>query len=169
MRVIGIAALGTEPPKNLVEKASVFVRKLSKTCGKTVIAVGGYWGLMKHVVDLALSEGIKVLIFPPVEKEDYYFPEEAIVVRTGLGYRLRSVALVKTSNILVALGGEAGTIQEIVTAYTEGKPILVLDETGLSTDKLKTLAPYIDARKTAKVEYIRDPETLALRACEFLR
>lgn len=169
MRIIGIAALGTEPPYNLVKKVSIFVRELSKTCKDLAIAVGGYWGLMRYVVDLALSEGIKVLIFPPVEKEDHYFPEEAIIVRTGLGYRLRSVALVKTSNILVALGGEAGTIQEIVTAYTEGKPILVLDETGASTDKLKTLAPYIDVRKTAKIEYIKYPEILARRACELLR
>lgn len=168
MKILGVAALGMEPPRSLVESALAFVRELSRVCRGLAIAVGGYWGLMRFVVDAALGEGLTVLVFPPVEMEDHRFPEQAIVVRTGLGYRLRSVALVRTSDVLVALGGEAGTIQEIVTAYTEGRPVLVLDETGASTDRLKSLAPYIDVRKTARVEYIKDPRELARRACELL-
>ena len=167
-RVLGIAALGTEPDAVLVGKAETFVEGVSSRCPGTVLALGGYWGLMRRVVDFAIRRGLLVLVFPPVEAENLEFPDSVVVVKTGLSYRLRSVALVKTSDVLVALGGEAGTIQEVVTAYTEKKPVLVLAGTGLSTDRLEMLGEYVDARKTSRLEFYTDPSALARRACELL-
>ncbi|MEZ0346725.1 MAG: LOG family protein [Infirmifilum sp.] len=166
MRVIGIACLGTEPPDYLVEKAVSFVRELKNLCKEEVfLALGGYWGLMKRVVDEAIAAGFRVVLFPPLERESEIFPDQALVVKTGMGYRLRSVIFVRTVDVLVALGGEAGTIQEVITAYLEGKPVLVLGETGFASDKLKIFAPYVDSRKTVGVKIVSEPKKLAVEAC----
>lgn len=57
---IGIAALGTDPSPELEEKARGFVRTLSK-CAIHTFILGGYWGLMRVVVDEALREGNRVV------------------------------------------------------------------------------------------------------------
>lgn len=169
MKTVSIACLGTEPPVELAEKARLFVRALREACGGRVqLALGGYWGLMKVVVDEALRSGLRVVLFPPLEREDEPFPEEAIVVKTGVSFRLRSVVLVRSSDVVVALGGEAGTVQEVVTAYLEGKPVLVLGNTGLATDKLSVYAPYADSRLLARIEVMDDPVKLAEETCRLV-
>ncbi|QOJ78565.1 LOG family protein [Infirmifilum lucidum] len=169
MKLIGVACLGTEPPEDLAEKARVFVRGLRESCAERFsLALGGYWGLMRVVVDEALSSGLPVVLFPPLERENEHFPEGAIVIRTGTGFRLRSVVFVRSVDVLVALGGEAGTVQEVVTAYLEGKPVLVLGGTGFATDKLEVFSPYVDSRAYSEVRIIGDPKKLALEACRLL-
>gem|GEM_PF-95450 len=169
---IAIAAHGEETDPGVVEKAEAFVEHLARECGveDVVLLVGGYWGLMKNVVDRALSVGFKVILFPPVEVENRFaFPSNTIVLRTGLSYRNRSVVMVRSSDILVALGGASGTIQEVITAYTEAKPTLVLKSTGMPTDRLARLAPYIDDRRLARVELVESPVELAKRACHLAK
>ena len=164
---IGIAAHSEEPSETLLVKARRFLEELSRTCGSTSrLVVGGYWGLMKHVVDYALDLGFTVIILPPLELEHVDFPEKAIVVKTGVSFRTRSVFLVRTSDLLVVLGGGAGCLQELVTAYTEKKPVYVLVDTGYPTDIVKTWPEYLDNRALAPVVKISDPVELAKRVCE---
>lgn len=166
MKVIGVACIGEKPDTVLVEKAKRFVRAVKCRCGSQMyLALGGYWGLMKEVVDEAIACNIPVVLFPPLEREDEHFPEQAFIVKTGMSFRLRSQVFVRSVDVLVALGGEAGTIHEVVTAYLEKKPVLVLVETGLSTDKLYHFAPYIDSRRNAEIKIETDPEALAREAC----
>jgi hypothetical protein len=83
-----------------VEKSYLFLGGLRRSCGDGVkLVVGGYWGLMRYVVNKALDLGFTVIILPPVEREHVVFPERAIVVRTGLTFRARSVSLVRTSDV----------------------------------------------------------------------
>ncbi len=145
-----------------------FVELLSKRCGRNItLFLGGYWGVMKIVVDKAIELGIPVVLFLPIEEEDIEVPEKAIVIRGGMGYRLRSVAMVRSADIVVVLGGASGTIQEAVTAYTEGKPVLVL-KSGLDSDKLSHLSPYVDSRALSRIEIFDDVETLVLNICNKL-
>ncbi len=133
------------------------------------VVVGGYWGLMKDVVDVSLSLGLKVLILPPLELEHVNFPEGALVVKTGTSFRVRSVFMVRTSDVLVVLGGGAGCLQELVTAYTEGKPTYVLVKTGLPTDVTEGLPEYLDHRKLAPLKKFDDESELLKDLCEHLR
>ena len=170
MRYIGVAAYSGPPPDHLKAAAEEFLHTLAlcRSVDDTAIVTGGYWGLMKYVVDQALSLGFKVIIIPPLEMEDIRFPLDALVIRTGTSFRVRSIFLVRTSEVLVALGGAAGTMQEIVTAYTEGIPIFVLGMTGLPTDKLYSLTPYLDNRKRAEIRFFNDPKTLTQAVCKYL-
>ena len=142
--------------------------KLSELCGKRVaLLLGGYWGSMRIVVDEALRRGMHVVILPPLEREHVEYPEQALVLRMGVSYRVRSVFLVRSCDVLVALGGGSGTMQEVFTAYCEAKPVLIL-RTGLDSDKLEKLGPYLDSRALTKVELLDDPEELAKRVSEIL-
>ncbi|MCD6084299.1 MAG: hypothetical protein J7J20_02025 [Desulfurococcales archaeon] len=170
MRYVGIAAYSGPPPDHLKAAAEEFLHNLAlcRSAEDTVVVTGGYWGLMKYVVDQALSIGFKVTIIPPLEMEDIRFPLKALVIRTGTSFRVRSIFLVRTVEVLVALGGAAGTMQEVVTAYTEGVPVFVLGMTGLPTDKLYSLSPYLDDRKRSEVKYFNDPKSLAQAVCKYL-
>jgi len=153
----------------MVDKIIRFVDVLASRCvEKPIVLLGGYWGCMKYVADRAIERGLTVVMFPPIEAENIAFPEKAIVLKTGLSYRLRSVAMVRSSDALVVLGGAAGTLQEAVTAYCEAKPLYVLSGTGLATDRLAVFAPYIDDRKIVEVKLFEEPEELADALCRDL-
>jgi len=171
LRYVGIAAYSGPPSEPLREAAVEFIETLALCFepSSIVLVTGGYWGLMRIIVDEALKLGFKVLILPPLEMEDVRFPPNAIVVRTGTSFRVRSIFLVRTSEVLVALGGASGTIQEVITAYAEGVPIYVLGMTGLPTDKLTVFSPYIDERKTSTIKVINDPKSLASEVCKYLK
>jgi len=165
---IGVAAYSEEPDKQLVEKSYSFLGELRSRCGDVRLVVGGYWGLMRYVVDRALDLGFTVVILPPVEREHVVFPERAIVIRTGLTFRARSVSLARTSDVLVVLGGGAGSLQELVTAHAEGKPVYVLTNTGYPTDVVETWPEYLDDRMLAPLKKVRDPVELARLVCDEL-
>ena len=171
MQYVGVAAYSGVPSGELTEAAKTFIGELSKLIdvSDTVIVTGGYWGLMRVVVDAALDAGFHVVIIPPHEEEGAPFPDKAVVIRTGTSFRVRSVFLVRTSNVLVVLGGAAGSMQEAVTAYTEGVPVLVLSGYGMPTDRLRALAPYLDNRELARIYVVESPSILAKAVAKVLR
>ena len=164
---IGIAAHSSSVPRELERKAEVFVEKLAE-CKKDIkLLLGGYWGLMKTVVDKAIQLKIPVILFMPIEREDIPLPNEVIKIFTGCEFRCRSVMLVRSSDVLVSLGGGVGTEIELLMAYAMGKPIYSLVNTGLSTDLLRVSFPeYFDNRKVVKIRYFEDPIEMGKVICE---
>ena len=161
---IGFAAYSGEPKPDDIKDMEIFLDELShKTHGYRGIAflLGGYWGLMRNIVDIILERGGLVILFPPLDLEDLEYPRDVIVLKLGLSMRMRSVPLVRSSDIFIAAGGEAGSILEVVTAYTEKKPIYILTGKGYSTDRLALFSPYIDKRRLTKLNIIDDPKILA--------
>ena len=171
MLQVGVAAYSGQPTPSLLEACRMFVRSLTSRCkDRVALVVGGYWGLMKCVVDEAVREGLTVVIVPPVDREDAGYPEEAVVMSTGCDPRCRSVALVRSSHVLVALGGAVGTLIEVLLAYSYGKPVYILGGTGLDTDRYRgVLEPHADHRGLARVEYVEDPVEIAEKACSAAR
>ena len=164
---IGVAAHSGEPGLELARATRTFITLLREKCGVNhKIVVGGYWGLMRIVVDEALDKGFTVIVLPPVEREDAAFPEKAIVVKTGLSFRSRSVVLARSSDALVVLGGGSGCIQEAVTAYTEAKPVYALVGTGYPTDIIEKWPEYLDERRLAPVRKYRDIDHLVEDLCK---
>jgi len=164
---IGIAAHSGTVPRELERKAEIFVEKVAE-CKKDVrFLLGGYWGLMKTVVDKAIQLNIPVILFIPIEREDVPLPNEVIKVLTGCEFRCRSVMLVRSSDVLVSLGGGVGTEIELFMAYAMGKPVYSIVNTGLTTDLLKMSFPeYFDDRKVVKIKYFEDPIEMSKAVCE---
>lgn len=167
MQVV-IAAHSSEPSRDVVEKAKAFVRDLAK-CGRGItLLLGGYWGLMRVVVDEALALGMRVVVVLPLEREDVELPEGVIRVKTGCEYRCRSVVLVRSGDVLVSLGGGSGTMAEMLMAYAMGIPVFALVDTGMYSDGLARAFPeYFDERRAVKLSYFSDPGELARAVCSW--
>jgi len=169
-KYIAIAAYSGKPNKEHIENVKELIEELSIKCDRKniVLLLGGYWGLMKYIVDYALEKEFKVILFPPIEKEDYDYPDECIIVKSGSSYRMRSIILVRTADILIAVGGGAGTMHEVFTAYLEGKNIYVLRNMKLPSDDLEKLGSYLDHRKLTLIKYFNTPKELVEDMCKIL-
>jgi len=169
MYQIGIACIGEKAPQDLVVKARKFLESLRRCrCSNNIVLfLGGYWGLMKEVVNEAIKKDFNVVLILPVEREEC--PSKAICVKTSLSFKARSITLVRSVDILVVLGGASGTILEAIAAYAMGIPTIVLTNTGYPSDKLKqAFGEYIDHRKTAKIYYYDDPIEVANKVCDII-
>lgn len=165
MRQIAVA-VHSDAEGELGQKIERFVKRLSEICPDALVLVGGYWGYMKEVVDHALGHGLKVVAFLPIEKEWTALPPGVMAVRSGCEYRCRSVLLVRSSDAVVVLGGGVGTAIEAFMAYAMGRPLYVLTNSGMPTDRLSEAYPeYFDERKAVRIVYTTEPELLAELAC----
>jgi len=142
---------------------------VARCTSNAVIVLGGYRGLMRAVADAALERGLRVLMVIPEAYEKDPFPPGSIIVRTGLGYRERSLVLVRTSDILVSLGGGLGTLFEELIAHSIGIPVLRLVIPGdrLTTDRLASCFPsgVLDDRLQGKTDYSSNGRELADKVC----
>jgi uncharacterized protein (TIGR00725 family) len=157
---VGIAASSENSSRDI---ASRFVNSLPLN---SRIILGGYWGMMREVAEAALERGIRTVFIVP-DNPKAYPPKrrEYVVIESGMDFRGRSVIICRSADVLVSLGGESGTIIEIFMAYAMGKPVVVLENTGMSSDKLKLAYPeYLDARRVVKVRYVATPEEAAREA-----
>jgi len=152
---IGIAAYGSKPSLELEMLARNFIRTLSKRVKDATLILGGDWGLMGVVVDEALRQGLNVVLVLPEDREPTH--KGVVKVKTGLSPNGRSTILVKSSDLLVVLGGGAGTIMESLMAYREGKPVIAIVGYGADSDWFfasikrypdrRGLAPYYIVKK----------------------
>ncbi len=152
MKYIGVAAYSGEPSPRLVRNAECFIKGLAGFRDRVYLLLGGYWGLMRTIADLAVEEGFRIIftlpLNPPVEPPNN---EYTVIIRSDLGYVSRSTLMVKSSDILVALGGGIGSILEIAMAYDYGKPVVVL-ESGMDTDRIPLrLGEYLDSRRKSRI------------------
>ena len=160
---VGVAAYSGSS-STLERAARRFVESLPRSGVRLVL--GGYWGVMASVADAASSRGIEVVFVlpdnPPVEPPA---SELFVPIKTGLDYKGRSVILVRSSDVLAVLGGESGTMIEVMLAYALGVPVVMLRNTGLTSDKLAgCFGEAIDARRTGRIVYVDTPEQLAVEA-----
>ena len=171
---VGIAASSNPKPlPKAVEKTIKFARKLAKYRNEVVLLTGGGGGLMTIASREFGRNGGIVVGFVPLEMEHVtvghprWHPYNTIEILSSSSFQARSVPMVRSSDVLVCLGGEAGTLIEVLIAYLNAKPVIVITDTGYLTDKLQLLVNregYIDSRKTAKIVFEKDPEKAAEKA-----
>ncbi len=138
---IAVSAYSGDPPAGLIDAARRFVGLLAEKCGDPQLFVGGYRGLMRIVVDEALRKGLRTAVIIPLEYEEDDFPQDLIVVSTGMSFKGRNVVLVRSGDMLAAMGGGAGSLMEIFAAYGMARRIHLLVGWGLPTDALREAYP----------------------------
>ena len=163
---IAIAAHSSPVDPRTEAMAREFLKELHSQCPTATLLLGGYWGFMKTIVDEALNLGFRIAVILPIERYDVELPSGVIRIDSGCEFRCRSVIMVRSSDVLVALGGGAGTIIEVLLAYAMGKPAYVLVGTNLSSDSLpKAFPEYVDDRRVIRIRYFDDPIKLAKEVC----
>jgi uncharacterized protein (TIGR00725 family) len=170
---IVVAAYSGEPPSSLAGEARGFVERLAALCPSSVLFLGGYRGLMRVVAEEALRRGLRVVFVIPEAYEGDRFPQEAVVVRTGLGVRERSSVLVRSGDALAVLGGGLGTLFEVLLACSYGIPVYYLrgaGTRGLLTERFAGCIPdgVVDERVGCRVSYVSSGPRLAEELCRRL-
>jgi len=91
------------------------------------------------------------------------------LVYTGSGLMGREVVNIRSSDIVVIVGGRSGTLGEFAIAYDEGRLIGVLTDTGGVADMIEELVLRIEKETGAHILYDDDPERLVTRCIEYYR
>ncbi len=88
-----------------------------------ILVCGGLGGVMEAAARGANTEGgITVGILPGLEKSAAN-PYINVPVATGLG-EIRNAVIVRSADVLIAIGGEYGTLSEIAFALKAGKTVI---------------------------------------------
>ncbi|MDI1443606.1 TIGR00725 family protein [Polyangium sp. 6x1] len=155
-----------------IETACVELGRRAIEVGFRVVT-GGLGGVMEAVSRGAHSssawrEGDVLGVLPAYDR-DAANPYVDIVVPTGMQIG-RNVVVVAMSDVVVAIGGGAGTLSEIAIAWQLGKPIISLAGSGGWSQRLA--GECIDARRRDTVHAAEDAEqaiTLALELASHRR
>jgi len=115
----------------------------AKASGGTVLGISPGLSLDEHVYKYR----------SPAEHHD-------ILVFTGSGLMGREVDNIRTSDIVVIVGGRSGTLGELAIAYDEGKLIGVVTGTGGISDLIREILVACAKETGARVLYDSDPERL---------
>lgn len=125
-------------------------------------AVIGAKEVCGHIVGISpavsLKEHVEVYASP--------YEEYDVMVFTGLGLMGRELINIRSSDIIVVVGGRSGTLGEFAIAYEEGKLIGVLSGTGGITTALPQLEATLGKKTGAEVIYDDDPNRLVERLLE---
>ena len=119
-------------------------------------AVLGAKELDGHVVGISpaatLKEHVDVLRSP--------YKEYDVLIFTGLGVMGRELINIRSSDIVIIVGGRSGTLGEFAIAYEEGKLIGILTGTGGITAALPALEATIGKNTGSEVVYDSEPQQL---------
>ncbi len=90
-----------------------------------------------------------------------------VIVYTGSGLMGREVTNIRSSDIVVIVGGRSGTLGEFAIAYDEGKLIGVLEGSGGITQALPAIVEVCHKDSGAHLIYDNDPDRLVQRLIDY--
>jgi len=125
-----IAVIGNSSRDEEEAKQAETVGELLAQQGVTVIC-GGLSGVMEAVCRGSKSKGGLTIGVLPGEDSSTANPWIDIPIVTGVGYA-RNMAVVKSAQAVIAIGGGYGTLTEIAYALKRGIPIVGLNTWSLS-------------------------------------
>ncbi len=113
--------------------------------------------------------GFSVGISPGLSLDEhihkYHAPADQydVLVFTGSGLMGRELTNIRTSDLVIVIGGRSGTLGEFAIAYDEGKLIGVLKNSGGISDEIERIVRLCHKKTSAKLVYDRDPDRLVDR------
>lgn len=124
--------------------------------GLPLAAAGGAKGRKGFVI--GISPGLSL----DEHVNKYHSPTEFhdVLIYTGSGLMGREVVNIRSSDIVVIIGGRSGTLGELAIAYDEGKLIGVLTGTGGISDMVADILAACKKDTGARVLYSADPGQL---------
>lgn len=92
-----------------------------------------------------------------------------VLIFTGSGLMGREIVNIRSSDIVIIIGGRSGTLGEFAIAYDEGKLIGVVLDTGGITSEIKDIVRVINKKTGARIFYDAQPDRLIRRLLKFYR
>jgi len=125
-----VAVIGDSTQSADTGKAAERVGELLAGHGAVVIC-GGLTGVMESVCRGAKSKGGLTIGILPGDTPEQANPWVDIPIATGVGYA-RNMAVVKSADAVIAVGGGYGTLTEIAYALKRGVPVVGLNTWSIS-------------------------------------
>ncbi len=121
--IIGVIGSG-KADENIMRSAELIGRLIAER--GALLVCGGLGGVMEAASRGAKAAGgITIGILPGTDKESAN-PSIDVPLATGFGEG-RNVFIVRTADVLIAVGGEYGTLSEIAFALKSGKTVIGLE------------------------------------------
>ncbi len=160
---------------NLTEETRAAARELGRTIGAKgmVLVSGAAPGLPLESALGAQSVGaLSIGISPALSLDEhvhvYHSPVDGfdVLIYTGSGLMGREIFNIRSSDIVIIIGGHSGTLGEFAIAYDEGKLIGVLQGTGGIADIVPELVTAIDKETGSSIIYDADASRLIDRVVD---
>ena len=177
--VIGV--MGASSNDGLTTDEASRMRTLAQNLGSAIakagciLITGATTGLPDLVAKAFRQQGGFALGISPAENRHehvtrYALPEDGadVIVYTGFGYKGRNVINIRSSDIVVIIGGATGTLNEFTIAYDEGKIIGVLESSGGIAAHLREVIDYCQKPTAGAVYFDNDPQALVTRCVSSL-
>jgi uncharacterized protein (TIGR00725 family) len=138
-RLLYIAVVGSgEATRELYELAREVGRLVASRGG--IVVCGGFSGVMEAAARGATEEGGVAIGILPDEDRGRANPYLSYSVATGTG-QARNLAVVCSGDVVVAIGGEYGTLSEIGLALKIGRPVVALESWDLGRHVVVVASP----------------------------
>ncbi len=162
MKIGVMGGANVEVDKGPAEKAHQLGKAIAER--GCVLITGGCTGLpLAAACGAKQQNGFVIGISPGLSLDEhvnkYNSPTEFhdVLIYTGSGLMGREVVNIRSSDIVVIIGGRTGTLGELAIAYDEGKLIGVLTGTGGISDMVASILAACNKNTGARVVYSDDP------------
>ncbi|HXI92586.1 MAG TPA: hypothetical protein VNO24_21465 [Blastocatellia bacterium] len=165
--VMGSARAEMSEPE--VERLTALATRLGQVIAERgcVLVTGATTGFPDIASRAARRHGcLTVGISPASSREEhisrYSLPDDGadLIIYTGFGLKGRNVINVRSSDVVIILGGGIGTLNEFTIAYDEGKVVGVLEGTGGAADQIKNIEAISSRRAESALLFESSPEAL---------
>lgn len=166
-KYIGVIGSSSNVPDDIYSLAEEVGRLIAEA--GCIVVTGGGSGIMEAASRGAkLAGGLVVGILPEGDRHgaNAYLD---VAIPTGVGYALRNITTIRSSDSVIMIRGASGTLNEVTQAYAHGKPLTVLQGTGGMADRLAAFLPpsgYLDERQTVQIEFVQTASEAVRRAVE---
>jgi len=136
-RIVGVIG-GSEVSPSLYAAAETIGREVAAR--QAVLITGGLAGVMEAASKGAKAAGgLTIGILPGLSPNDAN-PYVDLPIATGLG-EARNIIIVRTADVLIAVGGGYGTLSEIAFALRLQKPVIGLDTWDVAVSIVRVQTP----------------------------
>ncbi len=141
-----------------------------------VLITGATTGLPHEAAKGAKKHKGLVIGISPAEdekehRERYGMPVDNhdVIIFTGSGYNGRNIINIRTIDAMIIISGSVGTLNEFTIAFSEGRPIGVLEGSGGISDAVKDIKEKFDNRYNTPIIYEKEPEKLVKALVKMLK
>ena len=163
---VGVMGSATDESDEDVERRSVDLGEAIANQG-LILVTGACPGLPYVCAQETRARGgMSVGISPALSLDEhvhkYGSPADAfdVIIYTGSGLMGREVTNIRSSDMVIIIGGRSGTLGEFSIAYDEGKLIGVLEGSGGITAQIPAIIESFGKDTGAVLIYERDPKQL---------
>ncbi len=118
-----------------IEREAAWAEEIGRLLAEAgaVLVCGGLGGVMDAAARGCASAGGTSIGILPGESRSAASPHLSVAIPTGLG-EARNALVVRAADVVIAVGGEFGTLSEIALALKTGRPVVGLGTWELARD-----------------------------------